>query len=140
MRLRGSSRPIRCGLGTLVVLAVAVLAGPSRASAGCSHDAVSGKAHASILASLDRMQLPVVPARPARPCDGPSCSGSPAAPATSPIVHPPLRAERWGCVVSADSPGELAWRLSPPADAPARPVHHGLRVDRPPSHPALPHA
>ena len=32
-------------LGTLVVLAAAVLVAPSKASAGCSHDAVSGKSH-----------------------------------------------------------------------------------------------
>jgi hypothetical protein len=125
---------------TLVVLAAAALAAPSSASAGCSHADVTGTTHASILASLDRIPLPAAPGRPAKPCDGPSCSGRPAEPMTSPVAPRALRTELWGCLMTALAPRESAGRPVTPGEIPARAAHHGLRVDRPPRDSALPRA
>ncbi len=137
MRLRGSSRPTRCGAGTLVVLAAAVLGAPSRSTAGCSHYAVSGTSPSGaalldLMHPADDAAVPIAPRAPAKPCDGPSCSGRPAAPAPSPVVFRSDRAERWGCLADPVARDGTSARLLPMSESPARAVGAGHRIDRPP--------
>lgn len=121
----------------LVMLAAAVLCAPSRSTAGCSRYAEPATPHASS-DLLDPMTLPgdaaglPAPRKPAIPCDGPSCSGRPAAPATSPVVPRLDRAERWGCLTTVVARDEASVRLLPPPEARRCAVRHGLRIDRPP--------
>ena len=137
MRLRGSSRPVRCGAGTLVVLAAVVLGSPSRSFAGCSSYVVPGTSHsgatlADLVHPAGDVAVPLAPYKPAKPCDGPSCSGRPAAPATSPVVPRPHRAELWGYLATVAPRDEAKGRLLPPSEARPCADRHGLRIDRPP--------
>jgi hypothetical protein len=140
LRPRGSSRAIRCGLGTLAVLAASVCSAPSGASAACSRGLVAGTSRESATTLLDGLLLAIdgastAPQGPAKPCNGPSCSGQRAAP-TAPIAPSPSGGERWGCLTVEAPPRDVAMLLLPWSDPPARPSPRGLRIDRPPRLPA----
>lgn len=69
---------------------------------------------------------------PARPrCNGPSCSGQPAAP-MAPAVAPPIPSDDWACTIAPVALGPDGIALHIPDEAGARPVRRGPAIFHPP--------
>jgi len=146
MRPTLTARSVRGPAGAFLALLACALVGPSRVEAGCAHPGIAGPGREAMVRLIDGLAVaaagssrvlpdgtaPIAPEGSPRPCSGPSCSGSPAAPSVptiGPVPHDEPKASLGSTTPPPPSPRPSY--LVPDPCVPI-PIRHGDGIFHPP--------